>query len=127
MFIIMGNLFVLGMVSWFLPGYGHLKQGRWKRGVLIAFVIWTMFIIGIASGGAFYRGEGGLFYLLDTLSKLGNGLGFLICFFLSSNPPADAASWVTFEYGARFLEVAGLLNYLAIIDSTNINFSREKE
>lgn len=123
----MDNLFVLGMVSWFLPGYGHLKQGHWKRGVLIAFVIWTMSIVGIASGGAFYGGEEILFYLVDTLSKLGNGLGFLICFFLGSNPPADAASWVTFEYGARFLEVAGLLNYLAIIDSTNINFSGEKE
>lgn len=126
----MDNSFVLVLLSWFLPGFGHIKQGRLKRGIIIAAVIWLMFIIGIASGGAYYPGysfkEGFLLYLLNLFAKFGNGLGFLISWFLSQNAPKEAASWATFEYGGRFLEVAGLLNYLAALDAADIFLGRKK-
>ena len=126
----MNNVFVLGLISWFLPGYGHIQQGRWKRGVLIALAIWIMFIVGILSGGAYYPGfglkDGMLLYLLNVFAKLGNGVGLLVSMFLGSNAPVNAASWATFEYGGRFLEVAGLLNYLAVIDAVDIFQGRKK-
>ncbi len=126
----MDNSFVIGLISWFFPGYGHFQQGRWKRGILIAVVVWTMFIVAIISGGAYYPGfgfgEGALLYLLNIFAKLGNGMGSLIGFFFSGNPPVDAASWATFEYGGRFLEVSGLINYLAVIDALDIQSGRKK-
>ncbi len=124
------NPFFIGIISWFLPGFGHLIQKRWKRGIILAFVIWTMFIIALLSGGAYYPGfefkDGALLYLLNIFARLGNGLGAIISLILQSSPPPNVASRATFEYGGRFLEVAGLLNYLAVLDALDIQIGRKK-
>lgn len=126
----MNNSWLIGLIAWFLPGVGHLRQGYWQRGLIIGLVIWTMFIVGVVSGGAYYPGytfkDGFLLYLLNIFAKFGNGLGFLVNVFLSQNPPPNVASWATFEYGGRFLEVAGLLNYLAVVDAVDISTGRKK-
>jgi hypothetical protein len=126
----MQNIFVVSLLSWFLPGVGHLKQGRPKRGIIIGVVIWTMFIIGIFSGGAYYPGfdfkDGALLYLLNIFARFGNGLGAAISFFLAASPPKEVAALATFEYGGRFLEAAGLLNYLAALDAVDIYLGRKK-
>ena len=126
----MANPFLTGVIAWFLPGFGHLMQGRWTRGAIIALVIWTMFVIAILSGGAHYPGfefkDGALLYLLNVFARLGNGLGTLISFLFMSNPVPNVAALATFEYGGRFLEVAGLLNYLAVLDAFDIQIGRKK-
>jgi len=89
-----------------------------------------MFIIAILSGGASYPGfdfkDGSLLYLLNIFARFGNGLGALISFFWMANSSANVASWATFEYGGRFLEIAGLLNYLAALDAVDIHLGRKK-
>ncbi len=126
----MDNTYFIGVISWLLPGVGHLMQGRFGRGVIVGVVIWTMFIIAIFSGGAYYPGfdfkDGSLLYLLNIFARFGNGLGTVISFFLSASPPPNVASWATFEYGGRFLEIAGLLNYIAVMDAMDINLGRKK-
>jgi hypothetical protein len=126
----MMNTFFIGLISWFLPGFGHIFQGRWKRGIIIGIVIWAMFLIAILSGGAYYPGfefkDGALLYLLNIFARVGNGLGALISFIMLASPPPNAAALGTFEYGGRFLEVAGLLNYLAAIDAADIFLGRKK-
>ncbi|MEP7039690.1 MAG: DUF6677 family protein [Acidobacteriota bacterium] len=126
----MDNPYLIGIISWLIPGLGHLIQGRITRGIIIGAIIWTMFIIAIISGGAYYPGfgfkDGALLYLLNIFARLGNGLGAIISFFLSVNPPPNVAAWATFEYGGRFLEIAGLLNYMAIMDAIDINLGRKK-
>jgi hypothetical protein len=126
----MNNPFVLALLSWMVPGAGHIAQGRLKRGALIGVAIWAMFIIAIVSGGAYYPGfefkDGALLYLLNVFAKLGNGLGTLIAYFASIKPDPGVAALATFEYGGRFLEAAGLLNYLAIMDALDIHFGRKK-
>jgi hypothetical protein len=126
----MNNTFFVSLLSWFLPGAGHIQQGRWKRGIVIGIVVWTMFVIAIWSGGAYYPGfdfkDGTLLYLLNIFARAGNGLGALISFFLMSGSSQNVASWATFEYGGRFLEVAGLLNYLAAMDAVDIYLGRKK-
>ena len=126
----MDNTFLIGLISWVFPGGGHLIQKRWKRGVILALVFWLMFIIAILSGGANYPGfsfsEGALLYLLNIFARLGSGLGVVISYLVSMNPPPNVAAWATFEYGGRFLEVAGLLNYLAVLDAIDIHLGRKK-
>ncbi len=126
----MENPYVIGIISWFLPGVGHLLQGRIKRGLIIGAVIWIMFIIAVVSGGAYYPGfnfkDGSLLYLLNVFSRLGNGLGAIISFILMASPPPNVAAWATFEYGGRFLEIAGLLNFLAVMDAFDISIGRKK-
>lgn len=126
----MDNPIVIGILAWFFPGAGHLIQKRIKRGLIISAAIWTMFIVAILSGGAYYPGfdfkDGQLLYLLNVFSTFGNGLGDLISFLVSVEPSKDVAARATFEYGGRFLEVAGLLNYLAVMDAIDINLGRKK-
>lgn len=126
----MKNPFIIGVLSWFIPGSGYFLLGNIKRGLIIGGVIWLMFIIAILSGGAYYPGlkyeEGQLLYLLNIFARMGNGLGAVISLLLNMNPPADVASWAIFEYGGRFLEVAGLLNLLAIIDVFDIYSGRKQ-
>jgi len=126
----MDNPFIIGIISWFLPGAGHFLQGRLKRGLIIGAVIWTMFVIALLSGGAYYPGfdfkDGALLYLLNIFARLGNGLGALASFYMLASPPPNVAAWATFEYGGRFLEIAGLLNYLAVLDAVDIQLGRKK-
>ncbi len=93
-------------------------------------VIWVLSLIAIISGGAYYPGfefkDGALLYILNIFARLGNGLGAIISFFLLSNPPSNVAAWASFEYGGRFLEIAGLLNYLAILDALDIRLGRKR-
>jgi hypothetical protein len=126
----MDNTFLIGLIAWIFPGGGHLLQKRYYRGAIIAVVFWLMFIIAILSGGAHYPGfsfnDGALLYLLNIFGRFGCGLGAVISYLVSMNPPANVAAWATFEYGGRFLEVAGLLNYLAVIDAVDIHLGRKK-
>jgi len=126
----MNNPLVVGIISWFLPGLGHILQGRLIRGLIILIVVWAMFAVAVLSGGAYYPGfdfkDGTLLYLLNIFARLGNGLGAAISFVLMNNPPPNVAAWATFEYGGRFLEIAGLLNYLAVLDAVDILKGRKK-
>lgn len=126
----MENPIIIGILSWFLPGVGHLVQKRLKRGIIIGGVVWTMFAIALISGGAYYPGfdfkDGMLLYLLNVFARCGNGLGAMISFVVSSSPDPTVAARATFEYGGRFLEVAGLLNYLAAIDAVDIALGRKR-
>lgn len=126
----MDNPIVIGILAWFFPGAGHLIQGRYRRGLIIGVSIWVMFIIALISGGAYYPGfdfrDGQLLYLLNVFAKLGNGFGGIISYLASVTPAPNMAARATFEYGGRFLETAGLLNYLATMDAIDIRFGRKK-
>jgi len=126
----MENPILIGLLSWFLPGVGHLVQKRYKRGIIIMGVIWTMFAIALISGGHYYPGfdfkDGMLLYLLNVFARFGNGLGALISYVAASTPDPLAAARATFEYGGRMLEIAGLLNYLAAMDAVDIAVGRKQ-
>lgn len=126
----MDNPILVGIIAWLFPGAGHLVQKRYVRGAIIAVLIWTMFVIAIVSGGAHYPGfdfkDGALLYLLNVFARFGNGLGALVSFIMAGTPSPQVAALATFEYGGRFLEVAGLLNYLAVLDAADIAVGRKK-
>lgn len=126
----MDNPFIVGIAAWLFPGGGHLLQGRLKRGIIIAAVVWIMFVIAIVSGGAHYPGfdfkDGMLLYMLNVFGRLGNGIGAIVSWIVAANPSPNVAALATFEYGGRFLEVSGLVNYLAAIDAVDIALGRKK-
>ena len=126
----MNNPILVGALSWFFPGAGHLIQGKIVRGLVLAAIVWAMFIIAIVSGGAHYPGfdfkDGALLYLLNVFAKLGNGLGAIVSMIMAGTPSPNIAALSTFEYGGRFLEVAGLLNYLTVVDAVDIANGRKK-
>jgi hypothetical protein len=126
----MDNPIVVGIVAWIFPGGGHLIQGRLQRGAIIAAVVWIMFVIAAVSGGAHYPGfdfkDGALLYLLNVFARFGNGIGAVVSFIIAGTPSPQVAALATFEYGGRFLEVSGLINYLAAVDAVDIAVGRKR-
>lgn len=127
----MSNPFAIGLASWFLPGAGYWMTGKRKRAIIIAVVVWSMFLIAVLGKGLYYPGfgfkDGALLYLLNIFARAGNGLGLLIgTFYVSAVPAGDAAAKATFEYAGRFLEVAGLINFLAALDAVDIRLGRKE-
>ena len=126
----MDNPILIGIISWFVPGAGHLIQGKITRAVILGGVVWVMFGIAIMSGGAHYPGfefkDGALLYLLNLFARSGNGIGAIVSFIMAASPSPNVAALATFEYGGRFLEVAGLINYLAAIDAVDISLGRKE-
>lgn len=124
---------LIGVAGWLVPGAGHLLQGHWVRALLLGGSVWIAFISGLWMGQYFFRFTGtdsGLSSLLQILPVVGNagsGLLYIVCWFLGigfSYEPEQAAR-VTFEYGWTFLLIAGLLNYLAMLDAFDIAAGRK--
>ena len=128
----------IGAVAWAFPGAGHYLQGKWLRGLLITLVVCGMFAIGLAFGGHLFglggkeAGGGGvgaskLLQLPPTIANLGTGILYLVCWASNSgfNDSTEYAKLATFEYGNTFLLVAGLLNYLAMLDAFDIAAGRK--
>jgi hypothetical protein len=92
-----------------------------------------MFAIGLLFGGHLFglgiREEGAskLLQLPPMIANLGTGILYLICWASNSgfSDAAEYAKLATFEYGNTFLLVAGLLNYLAMLDAFDIAAGRK--
>jgi len=123
----------MGAAGWLVPGVGHLLQGKWARALLLGGGVWACFIAGLYMGGHLFIIKPGdpnsslLYQLPPMVANLGTGLLYLICWFLNtgfSDDPVNAAR-ATYEYGNTFLLVAGLLNYLCMLDAFDISAGRK--
>lgn len=124
---------LMGIAAWLVPGLGHLLQGRWGRALLLGGAVWTCFIAGFLMGGHLYifrgfdQGLSSLLQLPPMIGNLGTGLLYIACWFLGygfTYGPEQAAL-PTYEYGWTFLIIAGLLNYLAMLDAFDISAGRK--
>lgn len=124
---------MMGAAGWLFPGAGHFLQGHWLRALLLGGAVWICFICGFLMGGHLFRFTGveqGLTSLLQIppmIGNLGTGLLYIVCWLFGvgfANDPQQAAL-ATFEYGWTFLIVAGLLNYLAMLDAFDIAAGRK--
>jgi hypothetical protein len=124
---------LMGAAGWLVPGLGHLLQGKWARAIVLGGSVWVCFISGFLMGGYLYKyssanpGVSGLLQILPMIGNLGTGLLYIVCWFLGvgfSHEPIRAAL-PTFEYGWTFLLIAGLLNYLAMLDAFDIAAGRK--
>jgi len=88
-----------------------------------------MFLLGLRLGGHLFRvtdqGFAALLQLLPMSANLGSGLLYLFCF-VTNIGFAEQAQRVTYEYGNTFLLVAGLLNYLCMLDAFDIAAGRKQ-
>jgi hypothetical protein len=122
---------LMGAAGWAVPGLGHFLQRRWLRGALLGGGIWAMFLLGLQLGGHLFAMSGkdpglaGWLQGLPMIANLGSGLLYIICW-LTNTGFAEDASRMTYEYGNTFLLVAGLLNYLAMLDAFDIAAGRKQ-
>ncbi|MBA2339838.1 MAG: hypothetical protein H0V88_05555 [Pyrinomonadaceae bacterium] len=125
-----GAAWMFGLLSWLVPGIGHLLQGRWRRGVLLGGCVIGLFAAGLLLGGHLFDltdFSGGLLAQVFGLFDLGSGLlyGVAQMLGLSAANTSESAARSTYEYGNTFLMIAGLVNYLVMLDAFDISAGRK--
>ena len=111
-------------VGWLIPGFGHIIQGRWMRGLLLMFSVVTMFGLGLAMQGHAYKPNGG--DILDILGFVGDlGAGGLYIVTRAMDWGAGAIAFATADYGTKYLIVAGLLNFICVADAYHIAIGKK--
>lgn len=110
--------------GWLLPGVSHFLLGRWGRGLMFAMAVLAMFLFGVAMHGRLYdfSPEQPL-HIFAFLANAGIGLPYIL---------AQRMGWgigmlssPTYDYGNTYLWVAGLLNYLIVLDAFDIAQGRK--
>jgi len=126
------SAWLLAIAAWVVPGAGHLLQRRWLRGALLGAAVIGMFVSGIMLGGhlfpllgPFDEGIAVLLQVPPTIANVGSGVLYLFCLVTNSGF-TDHAELATYEYGNTFLLVAGLLNYLVMLDAFDIAAGRKQ-
>ena len=121
------SAWLAGCLAWLVPGAGHIWQKRPLQGLLLGGAVWTMFATGLALGGHLYdiydTSDGALSRVFGFFN-LGTGALYITRWMLGAGF-TEYAERATFEYGNTFLMVAGLLNYLAMLDAFDIKSGRK--
>ena len=124
---------LVGIAAWLVPGLGHVVLGRLTRALLLGGAVWVSFISGLLMGGHLFivkaddQGTSALYQLPPMIANLGAGLLYIGCWFFGTGFSDDIvnAARATYEYGNTFLLIAGLLNYLAMLDAFDIAAGRK--
>ena len=107
------------------PGLGHILLKRWVRGLLFAASVLLMFAVGISMQGKLYtaRDIQQPLQIFAFFADVGVGLAY----FLAENAGMGIGDMTrhTFDYGTTYLWVAGLLNYLIVLDAFDIAQGRK--
>jgi hypothetical protein len=123
---------LIGTVAWFVPGIGHLILKRWTRAIMMGGAVWLCFFLGLGMGGHMFdlsTGQGSSVWLQvpPMIANLGNGALYIVFWLVDygfADDPVQAAR-ATYEYGTTFLLIAGLLNYLNMLDAFDIAAGRK--
>lgn len=124
-----------GILSWALPGLGHLYIGERKRGLILMITIAATFWTGVAVGGAASTVDPQarrLWFVAQIMSG-GHALGALGLhdlilrraersgMFDVHHRPRDLSAyfghWMSIDVGVHYTGIAGLLNLLVILDA----------
>ncbi len=125
-----GTAWLTGLVAWFIPGLGHVLLKRWFRAVLMGGAVWVCFFVGLAMGGHLFdlTSDGWIILQIPPMiANLGAGALYIVSWLLNygfADDPVRAAR-ATYEYGNTFLLIAGLLNYLNMLDAFDIAAGRK--
>lgn len=125
------SAWTVGLAAWLLPGSGHVMLKKWGRALLMGGVIWFCFFVGLAMGGHLFdlTDDAGNFVLLQVppmIANIGSGMLYIVSWLIGygfRDDPVQAAR-ATYEYGTTFLLIAGLLNYLTMLDAFDIAAGR---
>ena len=116
---------VAGLLTWIIPGLGHLYLGHRVRGLILLVTITATFWCGVAIGGVAGTVNPER-HKLWFMAQMGAGGNTLAAYGLTRRVLAELPSsdkqpflghWLSGEVGVHYTGVAGLLNLLAILDA----------
>jgi hypothetical protein len=119
-----GMLVLVCLAAWAIPGAGHLWLGRKQKGLVFFLALTTMFATGLLLNGRLFPFEfGEVLVALAAFANFGLGLPWIIA--RTFDLGIGVVTSVTWEYGNTFLIVAGLLNFLVVLDAFDIATGRK--
>lgn len=132
------------LLGWILPGMGHLLLKRTKHGLVFMVCIVLLFFWGLNLGAKIYQYEPQQpLTFFAMVAQAGMGVPYIAARIIAIYARAHPGSMfygfaekfhfgegylenITFEYGNTFAIVAGLLNFLVILDAYDIAIGRKK-
>jgi uncharacterized protein DUF6677 len=119
-----GTLVLVCLAAWAVPGAGHLWMGRRQKALVFMVALPAMFLVGLLLHGRVFPFEFTEPLVgLAALADLGLGVPWLLTRLLDAG--AGTVTAATYEYGNCYLIVAGLLNFLVILDAYDIGVGRK--
>jgi hypothetical protein len=118
------NPYAIFVLSWLLPGLGHLLQKKVLKAAVFFSGILALLVMGLLMKGKFY--DTSVMHpllLLGFLGDLGNGLFYFVIRFLKLASGDIKA--VTLHYGTASLASAGLLNFLVALNAFDLAKGRK--
>jgi len=110
-------------LTWLVPGFGYWLTGRKRAFYIISACLFIAFLLGVFLGGDLYpfRGEGNI-RSVGALCQMGMGFPyFLAKLFVERGSPLNP----TYDYASSYLLVAGMMNWLSVIDIYDISVKRK--
>ncbi len=116
---------VAGLLTWLVPGLGHIYLGDRVRGLVLLVAISATFWSGVAIGGVqgTVAPHSRKLWFMAELCSGGNtvaayGLHYYVNPESARSPkPVFAGHWASAEVGVHYAGVAGLLNLLVMFDA----------
>jgi hypothetical protein len=110
--------------GWLIPGLSHMLLGKWIRGLIFAASVILMFVLGLGMHGKLFN----LVFeeplqIFAFIANVGVGAPYLLA--ERMNLGVGTMTATTYDYGTTYLWVAGLLNYLIILDAFDIAQGRK--
>jgi len=119
-----GTLVLLCLAAWAVPGAGHLWMGRRQKGIVFLLALPLMFLSGLLLHGRIFPFElSEPLVALAAVANLGVGAQWLLARMMDAGTGTVTAA--TYEYGNCYLIVAGLLNFLVVLDAFDIGMGRK--
>ena len=119
-----GTRVLLCLAAWIVPGAGHFWLGRRQKAVVFLLALIAMFVFGLFLKGRIFPFEPSEpLVALAAVANLGLGGPWAAARLMGAG--AGEVTAVTYEYGNCFLIVAGLLNFLVILDVFDIAMGRK--
>ena len=119
-----GVLALVCVAAWLVPGAGHLYLGRRQKAIVFFVALLVMFGFGLLLEGRIFPFElSEPLVALAAIADLGLGLPWVVA--RLAGVGAGTVTAVTHEYGNTFLIVAGLLNFLVILDAFDVAMGRK--
>jgi hypothetical protein len=119
-----GTLVLVSLAAWLVPGAGHFWLGRRQKAAVFFGALLAMFAVGLMLEGRIFPFEPSEpLVFLEAVANIGLGGPWLVARLTDAGTGTVTA--VTYEYGNAFLIVAGLLNFLVILDAFDIAMGRK--
>ena len=110
------HVIVVGLLSWLIPGAGHIYLGQRSRGIVIFLAISCAFWIGVFIGGA-HSTVNWVDNRAWFFAQIFAGAYALLTMLIGYLPSAMASYGKTLDLATIYTGVAGLLNVLVILDA----------